>query len=258
MRSLAFAFFIGLVASPVAGCAAALQELESAAAAPSAPRVTVAAVSLVSTPRAEAIAGALCPRVAPEAVCALLRLAVGGGGPVDFVFALALDVANDNAVPLPMVEALAAFTAFPDAAGGQNLGAVCLSMCNDPASCPPRADACTSGGGPTVRTLRDFAAASVGFLVAVASGQASLDNLRVRTIAAHSTARVTLSLQLDPQQMLALLERLAVDAVAQLKQGQTPRFAIPYKIEGTVWVDVQGFGRIAAGFGPYAASWDIR
>jgi hypothetical protein len=241
-----------VMAFAATGCAT-LGQLESSVAHPVAPRITVAGVALVSAPSKEMVARALCPRVAPAAICLLL----GAPANIDFVFDVQLDIANDNSIPLPMVEALAAFTAFPGGASTQNLGAVCLSMCNDPASCPPRADAC-SAGGPSIRTLRDFASATAGFLVAVATGQAHLDNLRIKTIPAHGSSRVTIELQLDPQQIVTLLATLAQDAIAQIKSGQPPAFAIPYQIEGSVWLDVQSFGKLAAAFGPYRNEWAIR
>ncbi len=37
-----------------------------------------------------------------------------------------------------------------------------------------------------------------------------------------------------------------------------PRFEIPYAIEGSAWVTVQGFGKIAAGFGPIQGVWQIQ
>ena len=236
-----------------ASACATLSQIEQTIEHPVPPRITVAGVALVSSPTKENIARALCPRVAPAPVCMLL----GAPGAIDFVFDLQLDVANDNAMPLPMVEALAAFTAFPGTATTQNLGAVCLSMCDQPTSCAPRADACMTSG-PSIRTLRDFASASAGFLFAVATGQAHLDNLRIKTIPAHGSARVTIALQLDPQQVLTLLTTVAQDAIAQIKQGQSPTFALPYQIEGSVWVEVQSFGKFAAAFGPYRNQWTIR
>jgi hypothetical protein len=172
-------------------------------------------------------------------------------------FAVQIDVTNENAIPLPLVEALVAFTAFPGATGSQNLGALCLSFCDDPANCPPRPDACTAGG-PEIRTANDFAHAAAGFLIAAAAGQASLDNLRVRTLPANGTTRVTVALELDPIQVVSLLARLGSEAVNQVKRGQVPRFVIPYQVEGSAWVTVVNLGKIAAGFGPYQGAWEIQ
>lgn len=223
---------------------------------PRAPRIVVAEVGLAGHPSAEIVARALCPQIAPVPVCLIL-----GGAPsraqLAITFAVQLDVTNENAIALPLVEALVAFTAFPGATGGQNLGAVCLSFCNDPATCPPAADACTAGG-PEIRTVNDFAAASAGFLLAVATGQERMENLKIRTLAPNATTRVTVSLMLDPMQVVTLLARLGTDAVAQVKRGRVPEFVIPWQVEGSAWVAVERLGKIAAGFGPVQGAWRIQ
>jgi hypothetical protein len=38
--------------------------------------------------------------------------------------------------------------------------------------------------------------------------------------------------------------------VDQLAAGQQPTFAVPYRLEGTVFFDAGSFGRIAVGYGP--------
>jgi hypothetical protein len=223
---------------------------------PRPPRMVVAEVGLATHPSAIIIARALCPQIAPMPVCMVL-----GGRPsaaeLKIGFAVQIDVTNENAIPLPLVEALVAFSAFPGAQGAQNLGALCLSFCEDPGQCPPRPDACT-GGGPEIRTVNDFANAAAGFLMAAAVGQASLDNLRVRTLPANGTTRVTVALELDPMQVVALVARLGTDSIAQVKRGQVPKFVIPYQVEGSAWVTVVGLGKIAAGFGPFQGAWEIQ
>jgi hypothetical protein len=223
---------------------------------PKPPRMTVADVALATHPTDVVIARALCPMVAPAPVCMIL-----GGRPsaaeLRIGFAVQIDVENPNAIPLPLVEALVAFTAFPGAQGSQNLGAICLSFCDDPARCPPRSDAC-SVGGPEIRTAGDFANAAAGFLIATAAGQTRLDNLRIRTLPANGMTRVTVALELDPIQLVNLLARLGTDSIGQVKRGQVPTFTIPYQVEGSAWVTVQSFGKLAAGFGPYQGAWQIR
>ena len=55
-----------------------------------------------------------------------------------------LEARNPASIPMPVVSALVAFAAYPEATGAQNLGTVCVSMCEDPNSCPQVADACAS------------------------------------------------------------------------------------------------------------------
>ena len=239
-------------------CASLQQVMSGAgpAVAPKPPRVVVIDVGLATYPSADMVARAICPRLAPVPVCLILG-AAPSAAQMKIGFAVQLDFTNENSVPLPLVEALVAFTAFPGAQGSQNLGAICLSFCDDPNHCPPRPDACT-GGGPEIRTINDFAMASAGFLVAVAAGQERVENLRSRTLAPNATTRVTVALELDPQQVVALLATLGTDAIAQVKRGQVPRFVIPYQVEGSAWVTIERFGKIAAGFGPFTGQWEIK
>jgi hypothetical protein len=58
-------------------------------------------------------------------------------------------------------------------------------------------------------------------------------------------------------QLLGLVSQFATDAMAQVKRAQVPTFTIPYAVEGSVWVSVQGFGKIAAPFGPYKNQWTL-
>jgi hypothetical protein len=252
MRSVRFAPLVALVAC------AQLQNLAGSTGAkpPDPPKFVIASVGLANHPGPDTVARALCPRVAPGLVCAAL-----GGAPspaeLRIGFAVQLDVTNPNTIPLPLVEALVAFTAYPGPSGANNLGAVCLSFCDQGANCPMRPDACT-GGGPQIRTIDDFKAAAAGFLVAAATGQVSPDNLKIRTLAPNQTTRVTVALELDPEQVVALIARFATTALDQVKHGSVPKFEIPYSIEGSAWVTVQGFGKIAAGFGPVQGVWVLQ
>ena len=238
---------------------AQLQNLAGSGAAPKPPdppKIVIVGVGLANHPGPEAIARALCPRVAPGLVCA----ALGGAPPpaeLKIGFAVQLDVTNPNTIPLPLVEALVAFTAYPGQQGASNLGAVCLSFCDAGTACPPRPDACT-GGGPQIRTINDFAGAAAGFLIAGAAGQVSPDNLKIRTIGPNQTTRVTVALELDPQQVVALIAKFATTAMDEVKRASVPKFEIPYSIEGSAWVTVQGFGKFAAGFGPVQGVWQLQ
>jgi len=251
MRSLPF-----LIVVCVAGCAQ-LQSLEkSSVPPPKPPRVVIAGVTLAAHPGPEIVARALCPRVAPGPVCMILG---GAPGPdaLRITFSLALDVTNDNAFPLPLVEALVAFTAYPQQQGAQNLGAVCLSFCDQGAQCPAAPDACKAGG-PGIRTTNDFAMAAAGFLVAVATGQEAMTNLKVRTLAPNQTTQVIVSLQLEPMQLLGLLQQFGAAALDAVKRGSVPQFQIPYAVEGTAWVTVEHFGKIGASFGPVQGAWTLQ
>jgi hypothetical protein len=251
-----------LLACVLAGCPEAFPALETAANAtqqnpPTPPTVAVAQVRLEHAPTNQMLAGYYCTQVAPAVVCGLI-------GPVpqqqdlQFVFAVDLDVTNTNAYDIPVVELLAAFTAFPDAQGQANLGAACLTFCDDPSNCPQNGPNACRSDQHDIRTLSDFAAATVGFLVAVAEGQESLSNLRVRTIPANGTTRATVRLRLDPNTVLSLLRTMSQDAITTIQSGRQPQFSIPYQFEGTVWINVEHFGRFAARIPPYRGTWNLQ
>jgi hypothetical protein len=222
---------------------------------PDPPRVTVQQVRLTRAPRNEHIAMYFCTRVAPPLLCQVF-------GPVPtredltFQFTTDLDFENPNQIPLPLVEILAAFTVFPQATGEQNLGAVCLNLCEDPSSCPPAEGACRSDQRD-IRTLNDFVGAAVNFLVGVATGQQRFENLRIRTLAPGAHTRSQVHLQLDPDAVLRVIEHVANNSVAQAQRGQQVRFEIPYRFEGTVWLRVENFGRFAASVPPFTGTWQL-
>lgn len=248
---------LGLSLASMLGSCAALQNLNLGQWQPKAPRVLAGQPVLVQAPTNLALAAHFCPQVAPGLVCQ----ALGGPPPpqaLKFAFDLPLQVHNDNPFPVPVAEVLAAFTAWPGS-GQQNLGAVCLSLCQAGEPCaqsgtPP----CQAQTGRDIRTLGDFGHAVAGLLVANAAGQTSLADVRLRTVPAGGQAAVNVRLELGVQAALGLVQRMAGDAVARIKQGQSPQFAIPWQMLGTVWVDVDNFGRIGAGFGPLDGAWKLQ
>ena len=50
---------------------------------------------------------------------------------------------------------------------------------------------------------------------------------------------------------------LAKGDMDRVKQAKVPDFKIPYQLEGSAWVNVKSFGRIASGFGPVQGSFDL-
>jgi hypothetical protein len=190
-------------------------------------------------------------------VCNLF-VAVPAHDDLRFTFAIDLDVRNPNAIPIPVVEMLAAFTAFPAATGQQNLGAACLTFCADPNNCAQDAPNACHSDSRDIRSITDFAQAAARFLIAVADGEQRFDNLRLRTIPANGTARATVRLSLDVDTMLTVMRTLSQDAIQQITQGRIPAFAIPYRFEGTIWINVDNFGRFGASIPPYTGTWNLQ
>lgn len=255
-RAAGLCLLVGLALSTTS-CAALLEGLEGVSVPPPQPPVVqVAHVRLERAPTNTVLARHYCPRLLPALVCVPLFGPPPSVDEVQFVFEVDLTVENPNAFMLPVVELLTAFTAFPGT-GDQALGAVCLRFCSDPTTCPQGQPGACATGGAEIRTMQDFAAATVGFLIHVATGEQRLRDLRVKTIAPNGMAHVRVALGLGVSPLLALLERLAKDAIADLKARRMPHFVIPWRIEGTAWCNVEGFGQLAAGFGPRDGAWKL-
>jgi hypothetical protein len=134
-------------------------------------------------------------------------------------------------------------------------------MCdpNDP-QCAAGADAQACRNTPRdIRSIDDFPGAVASFLVgqgiAAAGGQPV--GFRLPKVLAGSALDVTARLALTPEAMLATLEPLARQSRDELRAGHELSFEIPYRLEGTVFVDAGSLGRVAAGFGPVAGAWPI-
>jgi hypothetical protein len=51
--------------------------------------------------------------------------------------------------------------------------------------------------------------------------------------------------------------RTFVSPVGELRTGREITFAIPYRLEGTVWFDGGSIGRLAVGYGPVEGVWAL-
>lgn len=219
-----------------------------------APEVRVAASRLVEAPTNRELAGWFCAENAPPLLCRVF-----GPVPADlrFVFDVELEIENRNAIPLPVASALFAFTAFPESVtDAENLGSACVSFCEDPEHCEADASACESDE-PEIRSTEDFANAAVGFLMDVARGERRFGDLRVRTVEAQDRLRLVVRLEIAADQLTRLMRTVLRDVVARVLRGEDVRFEIPYRLEGSVWVAVESFGRFAASFGPHDAVWEL-
>ena len=221
------------------------------------PNITVKSVTLTRHPSPATVARALCDQVVSSMVCMAL-----GDKPspaeMAFDFNLALDVANPAPTPVPMVDALVAFTAFPDVAqGGQHLGAVCVSLQNNGAPPATGSPAPCSGGGASIHSMSDFASSAVGFLTKAAAGQASAADLAVQTVPAGGQLTVNVALSLAPDQVLNLILGLEKQALTDIAKGSSPALTIPFSIQGSAWVNIGTFGSVGANFGPVKNSFSL-
>ena len=92
---------------------------------------------------------------------------------------------------------------------------------------------------------------SAAAAVAASPSRHDATSAKVRTIPANGNATARLTLALDPDQTLQLIRRMSEGLMQQVQRGQTPTFEIPYRLEGTVWVNVERFGRIAREVGAF-------
>jgi hypothetical protein len=246
---------------PAGSCAQlGLPPLGGPAAVPiSPPTVTFSGATLARSPRARDLAAHYCPELvsAPFGAAPLLcKEAFGPPPPLTALvvsFDLHFHVANPNQVPLPFASALVATTLFP-ATSSERLGAACVTLCADGASCNgvPPPGACEASSRD-VRSLADFVDKSLPQLliangVALANGQPV--SFGVPPVVASSQADVTVRYSFGPEQLVAVMHDLASQSVSELKAGHLPTFTIPYRLEGTIWFDAGSIGRLAVGWGP--------
>ncbi len=220
------------------------------------PSVSVAELRLVELPSNKELASYYCSQYLGPLICRAFG-PVPSISDIQFAFDVELALRNRSAAPLPVVQSLFAFTAFPGEAAAANLGAVCLSFCENPEHCEQDADACTSDD-PEIHDAKDFAKAAAGFLFSVALGEKRFSDLRVRTIPPNEELRMVVRLGIDPTQMVDLIAKVAKGDIARIKEGRMPELAVPYQIEGTTWVAVESLGRLASGFGPVDGRWALR
>jgi hypothetical protein len=227
------------------GCAELLG-VASEGARPVAPVVDAVELRVVELPTARGLAAFYCERLLGPLICS----AFGSAERPRFVFDLELAITNQSPAPMPMVQALVAFQAYPDANDPTSLGTTCVSLCGEPSECPAEGpEACVSDD-PLVHDRASFVNAAAGFLVGVATGVVDPRNVSVAMIPAGSTLRTVVRLTLDAPTMLEVMTRLGRDVSDELRTGQVPAFEIPYAVQGAVWVEVSGFGRMGVNFGP--------
>lgn len=225
--------------------------------APLAANLDVGQPRLVQAPTNRALGVWLCGQVASPVICQLI------GGPVSqsqlqFAFELPMTVKNPNSFPVPVVEVLAAFTAFPGQ-GGQSLGATCLTFCPEGQACPQnQPGACSAKTSNEIRTMNDFAGATVGFLIGSALGTNGVNQLGIKTVPANGSLPTSIRLELGMTPMLNLIQKTSSTAIAQVKQGKQPSFSIPFSVQGSAWIDVTNFGRLASAYGPIGGQWQLK
>ncbi len=261
LRALSFP----LLALAAAGCIP-LQNLGGVGPNIKPPSVTFVGATLVSTPSRQQLAAYYCPDLVsvPLGGAALLCQGLFGARPSPDTMTIAFDarlkIQNPNEVPVPLASMLAAITVYPGAVNEQT-GATCVQLCpGGPGTCAGQ-DAATACQATTrdVRSLSDFVNAAAGLVVSNGLGAAAGQppSFTAPTVMASSELEVVARFSLAPAQILRVMRQLAEQSVGELRQGRAPSFAIPYRLEGTIWFDAGSFGRIAIPWGPASGTWII-
>lgn len=255
------------LAGASAGCAGLEQLLGSGLLSP--PEVSFLGAELVQSPSQTDLSAFYCPKVLKEkaglgftadVLCSRFFGKPPAEGQMQVGFDLSFDVKNPNKIPLPLSEILTALAVFPGS-NKQNLGAVCLKLCAPgDAQCFGGSDqrGCQAAPGD-IKGLEDFPQAVtnliVGRGVAALGGEPS--GFQAPKVIAESSLKVVARMALTPEGLLPSLAELARQSVNELKTGKLASFAIPYKMEGTVFASGGSVGRLAAGFGPVNGSWTL-
>ena len=241
------------IATAVAGCADPKASL---------PTVSYEGAALSQSPSQRTMAAYYCPRVVPDplGLCESFG-AAPASQEMTVAFDLQFKLHNPNAFPIPVAEMLTAVTLFPGDTS-QTLGASCVVFCSagDP-SCTgqPGPESCKATSGD-IRSIEDFGAAAANLLLAsgVALAQGETPGFAMPRVVQDGDANIQARFAFGVDPLLAALQRLAEQSVEQLAAFQVaPTFTIPYRIEGTVWLDVGSLGRVAIGLGPAEGSWTI-
>lgn len=228
------------------------------------PTVTFQGATLAQAPGQRDLAAYYCPDVVSLPFGGARPLCQGFFGPqppqtaMVVAFDLRFSVHNPNRIPIPLATVLTAATVFPEASA-QKLGAVCVQLCGE------GQPGCTGQPGPgaceassrDIRSLSDFGNAAVNMLAAggIAAAMGQPLTFQAPTVAANGTIDVTIRFAFGPEQLLSTLRQLATQSVGELKQGHQVSFAIPYRLEGTIFFDAGSVGRIAVPYGPAAGTW---
>ncbi len=227
------------------------------------PTVAYKSAELVQSPSQGMMAAYYCPQVVSYPLSILACAPLGAApSPSEMVvaFNLQFNVHNPNHFPIPVAEMLTAVTLFPGQSS-QPIGTSCVVFCSpDEPGCTgqPGPDSCTAKEGD-IRSIGDFTNATADLIVAsgVSLLQGQAPSFKMPEVVQDGEAAIEARLAFGADPMLQALEQLAYQSVDQLEAGQAPTFTIPYRIEGTLWLDVGSLGRVAVGFGPVDGSWTI-
>lgn len=229
------------------------------------PSVTFAGATLAGAPTPQLLAAYYCPELVSVPLGGATLLCQGLFGPrpplsaMAVVFDARFRIANPNEIPLPLASLLVGVTLFPGA-GNQQTGAACLRLCpGGPGTCTTDDAGACQASSRDIRSLSDFAAATAGLVIAegLAAAAGQPPSFTAPTVSAAAELEVSARFTLAPAQLVGVLRQLAELSTGELRAGRAPSFAIPYRLEGTVWFDAGSLGRVAIPWGPASGVWTL-
>jgi hypothetical protein len=221
---------------------------------PSAPRATATA-TLTAHPTPEQLTAHYCASLATEGSLARAAATTCRGlgaapAPSDLSFQsrVALALTSSNPVSVTVTSVLLRVTAFPDSAERENTSALCITLCTPHAStCPQDPHGCDGAAEGT----ESFAS------VPALADHRFFHELEQVILRPHADAALAVTLDLASEPLLALLGRVDGAAMDAVRAGHAPTYAIPYAIEGTVWI-ASGTSTTASATIPRATgTWDV-
>lgn len=234
---------------------------------PPPPRVRLVQARLADHPTDRQLAAYFCghvpegTRLGPAGAAACRALgAVPSDEELAFTYEVELEVTNAASVRMPLVQALVGLVPFPDEPAEGDApsgGALCLVLCGDGDGCPQSEEGAACRTEETSITDLDSLGLSATGLTSVALAADRFDDIRMQPISPHGNVHLTLEIAVDRELLLARIEDASAAAVAEARRGETPSFVIPYALEGSVWVDDQGHGRVGASFARETGEWRL-
>ncbi len=184
---------------------------------------------------------------------------------LEFAFDLDFETDNPNPFPIPTTEILTALSVLTG--DGQEdmtrLGAICFTFCadDDPDCAQPTDGTACQSRDDDIYDIGDVPGAAVDGLVNLASdiatGQDVAGNTRRRLIPANAIDgfKIRFSVGVDP--MLNVLESFVGQWATAALAGQDVQLDIPYRTNGTLWLQIPYLGRAGLGFGPWDDAWQV-
>jgi hypothetical protein len=255
----------GLTGALLAGaCAGPLQVFSGI----TPPRATLREVALSEHPSARQLEAALCPRVLREGpprpgetteTCMQLVGPAPSEG-LSLTFDLDLVVENQNYVAMPLSEVLVGVNLFPDDPAPWE-GVSCLALCPaDNPFCWVESDKHPCEGARRgVPAEGDYAGAHPDLVYAkgVLLTRGAQPRREQLLVPARSKVPITARFSLVPGAIVEVLTARARERGADLRQGKPLPLAIPYEIDGAVYVTSPSGQRLGQSFGPVHGTWSL-